>query len=74
MEAWTVLDTKVGSAGYLPVEHRRYALPDGTEAVWDIFGTPASGAILAVTEDDEVVLARQLRPGPGRVREASDRR
>ncbi len=67
MEAWTVLDTKAGSAGYLPVEHRRYALPDGSEAVWDIFGSTASVAILAITRDEQVVLARQFRPGPGRV-------
>jgi ADP-ribose pyrophosphatase len=67
MDAWTVLDTNDGSAGYLPVVHRRYALPDGTEAVWDIFGGAASVSILAITDDDEVVLARQFRPGPGRV-------
>lgn len=69
VEAWTVLETNVGSAGYLPVEHRRYSLPDGTEAVWDVFGAPVSVAILAITENDEVVLARQFRPGPGRVLE-----
>jgi len=62
-----MLETGDGSAGYLPVVHRRYALPDGTEAVWDIFGGAASVAIVAVTDDDEVVLARQFRPGPGRV-------
>lgn len=67
VEPWTILETNAGSAGYLPVEHRRYSLPDGTEAVWDIFGAPASVAILAITDDDEVVLARQFRPGPGRV-------
>lgn len=67
MDAWTLLDTNAGSAGYLPVEHRRYSLPDGTEAVWDIFGGAASVAIVAVTDGDEVVLARQFRPGPGRV-------
>jgi ADP-ribose pyrophosphatase len=67
VEAWTILDKSDGSAGYLPVEHRRYALPDGTEAVWDIFGAPASVAVLAVTVDEQIVLARQFRPGPGRV-------
>lgn len=67
MDEWTVLESSSGSAGYLPVEHRRYALPDGTEAVWDIFGGPASVAILAVTADEQIVLARQFRPGPGRV-------
>lgn len=67
VEPWTILETRAGLAGYLPVENRRYLLPDGTEAVWDIFGAPASVAILAVTERNEVVLARQFRPGPERV-------
>jgi ADP-ribose pyrophosphatase len=67
VDAWTLLHTNNGSAGYLPVVHRRYALPDGTEAVWDIFGEAASVAILAITDNDKVVLARQFRPGPGRV-------
>ncbi len=67
MQAWTILDSNDGSAGYLRVEHRRYELPDGTQAVWDVFGAPASVAILAVTADEQVVLARQFRPGPGRV-------
>lgn len=67
MKPWTILETKSGSAGYLPVENRRYALPDGTEAVWDIFGGPASVGVLAITGRDQVVLARQFRPGPGRM-------
>lgn len=67
MDTWQVLNTQDGSAGYLPVIHRRYLLPDGTEAVWDIFGGEASVAVLAITETSEVVLARQFRPGPGRV-------
>lgn len=50
VDAWTVLDTNDGSAGYLPVVHRRYALPDGTEAVWDIFRGAASVANLAAAE------------------------
>lgn len=67
VEPWAILETSPGPAGYLPVEHRRYRLPDGSEAVWDIFGGPASVAILAITDEDEVVLTRQYRPGPGRV-------
>ena len=43
---------------------RRYRLPDGNEAEWDIFGPPSTVAILALTPTREVVLARQFRPGP----------
>ena len=67
IERWTQLDERPGSAGYLPVVARRYRLPDGTEAVWDIFGGERVVAILAVTRDRQVVLARQYRPGPDRI-------
>ena len=67
IEPWTLLDEKPGSAGYLPVVARRYRLPDGTEAVWDIYGGDRVVAILAITPDRHVVLARQYRPGPDRI-------
>jgi ADP-ribose pyrophosphatase len=46
---------------------RRYRLPDGTRAEWDIFGPERSVAVLAITPGGEVVLARQYRPGPDRI-------
>lgn len=67
IERWTQLDEQPGPAGYLPVVARRYRLPDGTEAVWDIFGIERVVAVLAVTRDEHVVLARQYRPGPDRI-------
>lgn len=64
---WQLLDTRAGSAGYLSVSVHRYRLPDGTEAEWDIFGGEKVVAVLALTGDGHVVLARQFRPGPGRI-------
>ena len=65
---WELLEEHPGSAGYVKVTNRKYRLPDGTEAVWDIFGgCDRSVAVLALTDDGEVVLARQYRPGPGLV-------
>lgn len=64
---WELLGERPGGAGYLPVSTRRYRLPDGTEADWDIFGRPGSVGVLALTDTGEVVLARQFRPGPGKV-------
>jgi ADP-ribose pyrophosphatase len=64
---WELLGERPGSAGYLPIKVHRYRLPDGSEADWDIFGSARCVAVLAVTEDDEVVLARQYRPGPAKV-------
>jgi ADP-ribose pyrophosphatase len=67
MEPWTLLDERPGSSGYLRITSRRYRMPDGTELWWDIVGGNRSVAVLALTADEQVVLARQFRPGPGRV-------
>lgn len=67
IDEWQLLDEAPGSAGYLGVTVRRYRLPDGSVADWDIFGGPRSVAVLAITETGEVVLARQFRPGPSQV-------
>lgn len=66
-DVWELLDERRGSAGYLPLSVRRYRLPDGTVADWDIFGEGRSVAVLAITNGADVVLARQFRPGPGKV-------
>jgi ADP-ribose pyrophosphatase len=61
---WKLIDEREGSAGYLGVVARRYALPDGTQGEWDIFGPEQTVAVVAITPGGEVVLARQYRPGP----------
>ncbi len=67
MTQWELIDEGPGWSGYLPISTCQYRLPDGSQADWDIFGPKASVAILALTPDDQVVLARQFRPGPGLV-------
>lgn len=66
-EPWELLDERTGTAGYLPVSVRRYRLPDKSIAEWDIFGRRRSVAVVALTPEHSVVLARQFRPGPGLV-------
>ena len=53
--------------GFLHVVVRRYRMPDGTEVDWDLLVTPPSVTVLALTDDDRVVLVEQFRPGPGTV-------
>ncbi|MFC7620127.1 NUDIX hydrolase [Microlunatus sp. GCM10028923] len=65
MEPWTKLCSRPGSAGFVRIRADRYRLADGTECEWDILDGPDSVAVLALTEDSQVVLARQFRPGPG---------
>lgn len=61
---WELLEERPGGSGYLPLTTRRYRLPDGSEADWDIFGHERTVATLALTRSGDVVLARQYRPGP----------
>ncbi|MFC5187470.1 NUDIX hydrolase [Actinomadura harenae] len=54
-------------AGFLKVCSRVYRYPDGREEPWDILLGGSTVAVLALTEDEQVVLARQYRPGPDAV-------
>ncbi|GAA2147377.1 hypothetical protein GCM10009826_00140 [Humibacillus xanthopallidus] len=62
-----MLGERPGPAGYLTVTTRRYAMPDEREADWDVLVGGSTVAVVAVTAANEVVLARQFRPGPGKV-------
>jgi ADP-ribose pyrophosphatase len=66
-DRWELLEERPGWAGCLPLSVRRYRLPDGSTADWDVFGGHRSVAVVAITPGGEVVLARQFRPGPGMV-------
>lgn len=58
---------RVAYDGFARILHRDVVLPDGREAVWDIHDTPPTVSVLAVTDDDRVVMVEQFRPGPDRV-------
>jgi len=64
---WELIGEHERSAGFLPIVAREYRLPDGNRAEWDIFGPEKTVAILAITRADEIVLARQYRPGPDKI-------
>lgn len=65
MEPWELVAERDGGAGFLRVTTRHYRLPDGREVDWDVVGSEATVAVVALTADRRVVLARQFRPGPG---------
>ena len=64
---WELKETRPGSAGWLKFETRSYVMPDGQVADWDVLLGGRSVAVLAITTGGQVLLARQYRPGPGRV-------
>ena len=53
-----------GPTGYLRILDRRFRLPTGATAHWDILDSGDVVAVVALTDQDRVVLARQFRPGP----------
>jgi ADP-ribose pyrophosphatase len=67
-EPWELLAERPRTDGWLPVTTRTYRMPDGSLSEWDIhtIGFTTVG-VLALTDDDRVVLARQFRPGPAAV-------
>ncbi|WP_308405021.1 NUDIX hydrolase [Streptomyces rugosispiralis] len=64
---WEFLAERPGCVGFLTVRNRTYRYPDGRQDHWDILCGPRTVAVVAFTEDGQGLLARQFRPGPGRV-------
>lgn len=65
MEPWILVRSQPGPPRFVTVRTNRYRLADGTEHDWDILAGPDTVAVLALTDDHRIVLARQFRPGPG---------
>lgn len=65
---WHLLSERPRTSGWLPVVTRTYRMPDGSVSDWDIHTIGfTTVAVLALTTEGEVVMARQFRPGPGAV-------
>jgi ADP-ribose pyrophosphatase len=63
---WDLKETRPGTAGFLKIETRSYRMPDGQVADWDIIRGGRTVAMVAITDEDQVLLVKQFRPGPGR--------
>jgi ADP-ribose pyrophosphatase len=70
---WELLDEKNVYDGFLTVNLRRYRLPDGREADWDVFGPRQTAGVaggitvLPLTPDGRIVAIRLFRAGPDQV-------
>jgi ADP-ribose pyrophosphatase len=67
VQAWRKLGEETVHRGFRHILRRRFRLPDGHEADFEVLANPDTVAVLALTAQDEVVLVRQYRPGPERV-------
>jgi ADP-ribose pyrophosphatase len=61
---WRKLEERVVYERFRRIVSRRFALPDGQAADFEVTDGPDTVAVLALTEDDQVVLVREFRPGP----------
>lgn len=64
---WKLISQEPYSAGRRKMLRRLYELPDGRREIFDIRDEGPSVSILALTPNRKVILARQFRPGPGKV-------
>lgn len=67
MQPWRQVAERIGPSGHLSIRTRTYETPDHRYVDWDILVGGRTVAILALTDDRQVVLARQFRPGPTQV-------
>jgi ADP-ribose diphosphatase len=64
VQPWELLAQRPGPSGWIEVVTKTYRMPDASTVDWDVMVTRDSVAVVALTEDQHVVLARQFRPGP----------
>ena len=63
-DRWKLISEELVYNGYRKILKRRYELPSGLQNDFDIVSGRDSVAVLAITPDKKVILARQFRPGP----------
>lgn len=67
IENWEKISEENYKAGFRKMIKRRYKLPDGRIAEYDIKNEGKSACVLALTPDNKIILAQQFRPGPEKV-------
>lgn len=61
---WKKISEKVIFKGWRDIIEKKFSLPTGKEAAFDILRTADYVTIAAFTEHQEVILVKQFRPGP----------
>jgi ADP-ribose pyrophosphatase len=64
---WTLLSEEPLHLGWRRIVRRAYRYPNGREELYEIKDEPQIVTVFCLTEDRQVVLVRQFRPGPGEV-------
>ncbi len=67
MKAWKRIEpTTVTKVGWRKVVSKTFVQPDGKQAIYDLFHPEdlEFTGVVALTPDNQVIIARQFRPGP----------
>jgi len=67
MQPWMLADTPDEvKIGWRTVTHKTFTLPDGSQEDYTTYGSKRdrSGGVIALTADNQVIIAEQFRPGP----------
>lgn len=65
---WKKISERVQQVGYKKVTLKDYEMPDGTIAEFTTWGRATKNvAVIAITQDNKALIAKQFRPGPERV-------
>ncbi len=67
IQNWTKLKEKTTKVGFRTIITKTFKLPDGKIDAYDIVQIGKTAAVLALTAENKVILARQFRPGPEKI-------
>jgi ADP-ribose pyrophosphatase len=67
IQPWKKIKEEIRQSGYRRIIRRNFELPDGKTADYDIIEEGKTVCVLALTNENKVVLCRQFRPGPEKV-------
>ena len=69
MQKWKLISSKSLNLGtkYRKITEDTYILPDGTEHIFEISKVGNVVDVLALDEDNKVILVKQFRPGPRQI-------
>lgn len=64
---WQKVNEENKYDGYRKIVRRTFKLPDGRLDDYDIIKGENACCVLALTKDDQIIIAKQFRPGPEKV-------
>lgn len=61
---WKKISEETVYQGYRNIIRKTFALPNGQEWAFDVISVPSFATVGAITQENEIILVEQYRPGP----------